>query len=201
MKKMIFIVCFVFAVTLFAKEEKWDKTEDNISISVNTSGDKVVIDGKLNSKDLGKAMQKAVKAIVTNENMGPSSKDIYIGPKDIVDDLVMVGGKAVVDGRVKGDVVVIGGRLIINEGAVIEGEIINIGGKIKNLSKGSFRTSFVSNFPDYILPGIFSLGVFAGLAPLIFLIWFGFVFSVILIIGIVSYYFIPKQSESVLKIY
>ncbi|MCK6531107.1 polymer-forming cytoskeletal protein, partial [Myxococcota bacterium] len=56
--------------------------------------------------------------------------DTWVRPGETVDDLVVFGADARVDGRVRGDAIVFGGRLEVGPDAVIDGDQVVLGGEV-----------------------------------------------------------------------
>ncbi|MBN2198432.1 MAG: hypothetical protein JW747_01125 [Candidatus Aminicenantes bacterium] len=56
-------------------------------------------------------------------------KDIHVGPAESQENLILLGGSAIVDGLIKENVVCLGGRLRLN--GTVEGDVFSLGGRVE----------------------------------------------------------------------
>ncbi|MBM3298256.1 MAG: polymer-forming cytoskeletal protein, partial [Candidatus Aminicenantes bacterium] len=56
-------------------------------------------------------------------------KDIHVGPGEAQDNIVLLGGNALIDGRIKESVVSLGGRVLLN--GTVEGDLFSLGGRVE----------------------------------------------------------------------
>ncbi|HSG42757.1 MAG TPA: polymer-forming cytoskeletal protein [Anaerolineales bacterium] len=64
-------------------------------------------------------------------------------------DLIVVGGRIESDGEVNGDVVNVGGQLVLNETAFVSGDVVTVGGQIRREDGAQVEGDLVNNvFPQ-----------------------------------------------------
>ncbi len=85
-------------------------------------------------------------------------------------DVVAIGGRVQVEGHVKGDVVAIGGGVMLGENAKVGGDVVTIGGELARQNGSEVGGEIVSQGGSYVLP----LLIIVPLIPVILvvaLIW------------------------------
>jgi hypothetical protein len=92
-------------------------------------------------------------------------KSVFVAKEELVrGDLVVFGANAIIEGRVSGNVIVIGGDIRARSGAMIKGDAVVIGGTLDEdedvIIKGERVT--INNFipGDFILPNFGDSGIF-----------------------------------------
>ena len=64
--------------------------------------------------------------------------------------LIVFGGTAVSDGDIRGDVVIVGGQVDLNDSAVVTGDVVTIGGQLERAEGAEVRGDVVNNLPPDI---------------------------------------------------
>ncbi len=98
-------------------------------------------------------------------------KDIYIGAAQIVDELMVAGGNAVVAGRVAEDIVIVDGNLTVEPGATVRGRVLIIGGAatIQPGASVKHRPLVIAPQGHPLVPAIIGAVLLAGAASLVIL--------------------------------
>lgn len=122
---------------------------------------------------------------------------VRITPSQVVENVIIVGGKVSIAGTVKGDVVVLGGDLKIKSSAVIGGNIGVVGGKIDQSSQAVvtesiFNLELSSADLDILLVGI--------LIFLSFMFFKYLVAIVLLLTTILLNLFLPRQIQKIAQV-
>lgn len=112
---------------------------------------------------------------------------------EVQGDVILLGGRADIDGSIRGDLVVLGGRVVLMELAVIHGDVVNLGSSITRRSGsevlGEFRSVTV-DAPWYFEGFFFPI---LGINWIVLLVTFFYKLLVILIIS----YFFPYNARGV----
>jgi hypothetical protein len=95
-------------------------------------------------------------------------------------DIVAVGGRVMIDGTVKGDVVTVGGGAHLGENAAVEGDIVTVGGGLSRHENATVKGDIRSHSGPLIFLGLF-------LVPLI---------PVVLIVALVVWLVKPNQPRA-----
>jgi len=56
-------------------------------------------------------------------------KDIYVGPGESQENIVLLGGSAIIDGLIEENIICLGGRLRLN--GTVEGDVFSLGGRVE----------------------------------------------------------------------
>lgn len=78
------------------------------------------------------------------------SDPVFVAAGETLDgDLVVVGGEAQVDGEVRGDLVVVAGRLRVGPAAVVGRDLVAVGNEVTDVARGARigRSQIAVNFP------------------------------------------------------
>ncbi len=125
-----------------------------------------------------------------------SGEDVHVAKDKEVSSVVVIGGSATIEGRVTDAVVAIAGSIYLKPGAVVDGDVVAVGGTVHK--EGEVRVG-----GEQVSLGIPSLGNlrFGGL-PLLGGNWMRFNFSVwrimaIVFLGWVTYWLFPKHANQV----
>ncbi len=106
-------------------------------------------------------------------------KDVVVGPAQVVEDAVAIGGSVTVEGKVRGDAVSIGGTVALTPAAIVDGSAVAIGGEIVQPEGAIIRGDIVeiggpwADFAPGIWSAVFwSVGIigFIGFAALALLV-------------------------------
>ena len=222
---MLFLLVSTFLYAKTGSEEV-----DRLKLSVEAEDGTVTIDGtfdhKTGNKTFKKTFKKKFKAIFKKDfhfrDRKGAGKDIYVGPQEKVDDVVVVGGKAVIAGHVLGDIKAVGGKIVLEQGArvdgdvtviggdavfnddvVIMGDVTCIGGEITGYNRatveGSVTRVLSNRVFGFIVPGLVSFFTL-GASFAFCLIYMSWIFTMIFLVGIFTHYFLPEPSENIKKI-
>lgn len=65
-------------------------------------------------------------------------------------DLVVIGGRVESDGEVNGDIVNVGGQVVLNETAVVSGDVVTVGGQLRKEDGATVEGDIVNNVAPQI---------------------------------------------------
>jgi hypothetical protein len=81
------------------------------------------------------------------------------------EDVVAVGGSVMVDGAVKGDVVAVGGGVLLGDNASVSGDVVTVGGRLSRHPNAVVKGTVSEQSGGFLLLGVFLI----PLIPLILL--------------------------------
>lgn len=140
MKTLLQLICFLPLLAI-----SQIKTGDNVTISSPQSDDVYLAGEDIDIDAIVKGDVVAAGSYITvNDSI---TQDLIVAGGDIIikgyvaDDIRAAGGKLTIDSEVGDDVIVAGGELTITKDAVINGNLITVGGttKIKGVVKGMLK--------------------------------------------------------------
>ncbi len=99
-------------------------------------------------------------------------------------DVVAVGGNITIDGTVKGDAVVVGGGMHLNENATVSGDLVTIGGGLSRHPSAVVKGDITSQSGTLVFLGLF-------LVPLI---------PVILIVALIVWLVQPSRPRTAVRV-
>ncbi|MBM7624077.1 hypothetical protein [Sporohalobacter salinus] len=142
-----------------------------------------------NSHSIGLAKSNIVNLI--------KHESVVVTADQVVENVIVVGGKVTIAGTVKEDVVVLGGNLEIKSSAVIGGNIGVIGGKIDQSSQ-AIVTENIFNLE--LSPSDFDILLIGILIFLSFMFVKYLVAIVLLLTTILFNYFLPRQIKEIARV-
>lgn len=115
--------------------------DKGLSIRIDESG--IRIEGAVDEDDtLGAVDRTVVDSSEPRQyteratNIAKFGEDVFVGPHDLVrGDVVVFGADATIEGKIVGNVVVIGGNADVRSGAEINGDVVVLGGELHEESE------------------------------------------------------------------
>ncbi|MBI5380119.1 MAG: hypothetical protein HZA23_08230 [Nitrospirae bacterium] len=84
------------------------------------------------------------------------NSDLFISEEEVVDTAITIGGNAVIAGEVRGNVVAVGGDVVVRPTALVSGEAVAIGGRIFRDEGSVVEGELVEVLPQVNLRQIFA---------------------------------------------
>ena len=131
------------------------------------------------------------------QNIFYAGRNITIEKGKTVDNAVALGGQITVGGRVKKNVVAIGGSVVLTKSALVEGKVISIGGVVV-MGSGARVYGEVTEINSNSLAEAFRStmrGELEGWTLILNIISLGF-FAIILIVALITAVLLPKTLDS-----
>ncbi len=86
-------------------------------------------------------------------------------------DVVAVGGSIMVDGRVKGDVVALGGGALLGDNAAVSGDVVTIGGHLSRHANAVVKGDVSEQSGALVLLGIFLVPLLPLIVIVALVVW------------------------------
>jgi hypothetical protein len=181
------LVIILFSLNLSAKPQK-------ITVVVDDETGKISINGDFD-KDRINQVKQLIQDKKKSEETPPSITKFggatHISQQQTITDLVVFWGDAVIDGNIEGDVISFFGDIDITETAVIDGQLVTIGGTIKRHPFSTLKGSTVNLFSlsSIIAGASFTTTFVVGL------IYFFWIFSLSLLVGFIFNHSYPNRAK------
>ena len=131
---------------------------------------------------------RAGSALAAGQEIVKLAEDVNITADMIVDDVVVIGGNAIISGKVNNGVVVVGGSLELKAGSSVAEHVVVVGGEVIKAPTAEVKGKITQIYMPHFIPSLSSIlkgGWMALWATISILVLFGFLGLAILLIALI----------------